>query len=486
MLNYEFAKNLNLRFFVDDVSRAHKCNTFVNKLGCDNMVNDYKLTNVNTMDVIGFFFERSNYDESYIKELSDNIVQSGQVNEIIFRKVDNNKLQGVAGSRRFKAIEAAKLESFQAKVYDNMNDTEALNICLSENIHTRDMTSIDVAKLLKQWLNSGAKQADIAKSLGKSASWVSKLLKLLDSDQSTQNAMSAGDITAEHARVIELLPNEKDRKNMLAKASDDGLSVNEVKKLVDKKVNRIDVSDKIDKLEGSIIEYEQKIIDADNSSGQIEAFEKRLAELDIERKNLNGQLTDENIKQKAFSIAIVYEKIRPLETSITGIESEITVLSDERDKIDLPNVQKDYTTQAKKVKTAASKVEKLQKELDTAKDVHKAALTTLKPIQVLINDHQKLTKSITDKTQGKNQKQKALGDLVKANKDAYNNYDTLVTEVTAYNEESKQIEVLTKEYADISAQIPSLRGKSSNKQRFEDILKRNKIELGKMQILDTA
>ena len=486
MLNYEFTKSLNVRFFVDDVSRAHKCNTFVNKLGCDNMVNDYKLTNVNTKDVIGFFFERSNYDESSIKELSDNIVQSGTLNEIIFRKVDNNKLQGVAGSRRFKAIEAAKLESFQAKVYNSMTDAEALNICLSENIHTRDMTSIDIAKLLKQWLNSGTKQADIAKSLGKSAGWVSKQLKLLDTDKSTQKAMSAGNITAEHARVIELLPNKKDRETMVQRASDDGLSVNEVKKQVDKKVNRINVSDKIDKLEASIIEYEQKIIDADTSSGQIEAFEKRLAELDIERKNLNGQLTDENIKQKAFSIAIVYEKIRPLETSITGIESEITALSGERDKIDLQHVQKDYTVQSKKVKTAASKVEKLQKELDTAKDTHKAALTTLNPIQALINDHKRLTKSITDKTQGKNQKNKALDDLVKSNKDAYDNYDALVTEVTAYNEESKQIEVLTKEYADISAQIPSLRGKSSNKKRFEDILERNKSELEKMRILDTA
>ena len=59
MLNYEFTKSLNLRFFVDDVSRAHKCNTFVNKLGCDNMVNDYKLTNVNTKDVIGFLCDIS-------------------------------------------------------------------------------------------------------------------------------------------------------------------------------------------------------------------------------------------------------------------------------------------------------------------------------------------------------------------------------------------------------------------------------------------
>lgn len=448
--------------------------------------NNYILMDVPTKDVIGFFFERSNYNEDSIKELSENIVQSGALNEIIFRKVDNNKFQGVAGSRRFKAIELAKIDTFKAKVFDNMSDTEALNICLSENIHTKDMTSIDIAKLLKQWLDNGTKQADIAKNLGKSASWVSKRLKLLDIDESTQKAISNGDITDEHARVIEMLPNKNDRENMLTKASNDGLSVTETKKQVDKKVNRIDVSDKIDKLESSIIEYEQKIIDADNSSGQIEVFEKRLAGLDIERKNLNGQLTDENIKQKAFSIAIVYEKIRPLETLITGIESEIKVLSDERDKIDLPNVQKDYTAQSKKVKTAVSKVEKLQKELDTAKDTHKAALTTLKPIQALINDHKKLTKSITDKTQGKNQKQKALDDLVKANKDAYNNYDTLVTEVTAYNEESKQIEGLTKEYADICAQIPSLRGKSSNKKRFEDILERNKVELGKMKILDTA
>lgn len=73
--------------------------------------------NVNTKDVIGFFFERSNNNESSIIELSDNIVQSGTLNEIILRKVDNDKFQGVAGSRRFMALEMAKIESFKAKVY---------------------------------------------------------------------------------------------------------------------------------------------------------------------------------------------------------------------------------------------------------------------------------------------------------------------------------------------------------------------------------
>ena len=451
------------------------------------MESEYKLQDVQTTNVKGFFFERSNYNESCIKELSDNIQESGQVNEIILRNLNGNgNLQVVAGSRRFKALEMAKIESFKAKVYSNMSDTEALNICLSENVHTRDISGIDIAKLLKQWLDSGTKQAEIAKQLGKSAAWVSKQLKLLDTDKSTQKAIAKGNITAEHARVIEVLPNAKDREAMVKKATDDDLSVTEVKKQVDKKVNRIDVSGKIDKLQADIIEYEQKVIDADNASGQIEAFEKRLAELDIERKNLNGQLTDESIKQKAFSIAIVYENIRPLETVIGGIESEINALSLERDKISLDTVEKQYSAQSKKVNTAASKVEKLQKQLDAAKDQHKAELITLKPLQTSITDHQKLTKTITDKTQGLNQKRKAFNDMVKSNQDAYNNYDALVTEVTAYNEESKQIEVLTKEYADISAQIPSLRGKSSNKTRFKGILERNRDELEKMKILSTA
>lgn len=448
---------------------------------------NYELQDVNVSDISGYFFERGSYDEKCLKELSDNIKSSGQVNEIILRHIGNNdNLQVVAGSRRFKALKLANIKTFKAKVFSNMDDTEALNICLSENIHTRDISSIDVAKLLKQWIDTGKKSAEIAKELGKSAGWVSKQLKLLDTDISTQKAMSTGAITAEHARAIDMLPNAKDREAMLKRATDDDLSVNETKKQVDKKVNRLDVSDKIDKLNSSIIEYEQKIIDADNAVKQIIEFEKRLAELDIKRKNLNSQLTDESIKQKAFSIAIVYEKIRPLETNISSIESEIKVLSDERDKIDLNVVEKQYTAQSKKVNTAASKVEKLQKQLTEAKDAHKAELITLKPMQTAISDHQSLTKKITDKTQSKNQKSKGLEDMIKANRDAYNNYDALVTEVEAFNKDSKVINEITKEYADISAQIPSLRGKSNNKSRFVEILERNKSELAKMKILDTV
>ena len=449
--------------------------------------NNYELMDVQTDDVAGFFFERGSYDESCLKELSDNLKESGSINEIVVRHVGNNgNLQVIAGSRRFKALELAGIKTFKAKVYSNMDDTTALNICLSENIHTRDMTGIDVAKLLKQWLDTGKKQSDIAKQLGKSAGWVSKQLKLLDADESTQKAMSTGAISAEHARVIEMLPSAKDRETMLKKATDGDLSVTATKQEIDKKISRMDITDKIDTLKSTIVEYGQKIIDANDAVKQIATFETRLAELDIKRKNLNSKLTDESIKQKAFSIEIVYSKIKPLEIAISGIESEIKTLSDERDTIKLDTVEKQYTVQSKKVMNAGSKVEKLQEQLNAAKDAHKVELATLKPLQTAINDHQSLTKKITDKTQSKNQKRKGLDAMIKANKDAYDNYDALVKEVEAFNNESKAINEITTEYADISAQIPSLRGKSSNKSRFETVLKRNQDELSKMKILDTA
>ena len=250
--------------------------------------NNYTLQEVQTGDISGYFFKRGSYDETCLKELSDNIVSSGQVNEIILRHVGNNgNLEVVAGSRRFKAIELADIKTFKAKVYQNMSDEQALNICLSENIHTKDISSIDVAKLLKQWIDTGKKSVEISKQLGKSSSWVSKQLKLLDTDISTQKAMSTGAISAEHARIIDMLPNAKDREAMLKNASDNDLSVTATKKEIDKKISRMDVSDKIDKLKVAINDYEQKIIDAESANKEIEELEKRLAELDIERKNLN-------------------------------------------------------------------------------------------------------------------------------------------------------------------------------------------------------
>jgi len=451
------------------------------------MENEYELIDVKTNDVKGFFFERGTYDETCLNELSVNINKSNMINEIVLRLTGSNgDLQVIAGTRRFKALEIAKIDTFKAKVYKNMSDEQALNICLSENIHTRDISAVDIAKLLKQWIDTGKKSVEIARKLGKSAGWVSKQLKLLDIDVNTQKAISKGEITADHARIIDILPNEKDRDKMLKNATAGGLSVAETKKQVDKKVDRIDTAVKAEKLNTSIIEYETKIIESNNASAQIEEYEKRLATLEIERNNLNGKLTDETIKQKAFSIAIVYEKIKPLETTIAGIESEIFELSGDRDKIDLGIVEKQYHAQVKKVKTALSKVEKLQKELDGAKDLHKAELTTLKPLQNTITDHQALTKKITDKTQGLNQKRKALGDMVKANKLAYENYDSIVMEVESYNGESKKIKAITQEYADISAQIPSLRGKSANKSRYEGILTRLKAELSKMELLAIA
>jgi len=227
------------------------------------MVNDYELKNVNVTDVKGFFFERGTYDETCLKELSDNINKSNLINEIVLRSIGSNgDLQVIAGTRRFKALEIAKLDTFKAKVYKNMSNEQALNICLSENIHTRDISAVDVAKLLKQWIDTGKKSVEIAKQLGKSAGWVSKQLKLLDIDANTQKAISTGEITADHGRIIDILPNKKDREKMLKTATDGGLSVAEIKKQVDKKVDRIDTTVKADKLNALIIEYETKIIEA--------------------------------------------------------------------------------------------------------------------------------------------------------------------------------------------------------------------------------
>ena len=166
---------------------------------------------VNEIDSL--FYERVSYNQDSLKELAANLQALGyNIDPIILRPL-KDKLQVVKGTRVFKAAKIAKLTELKAEVRE-MDDTEALQIALSDNIFSEELSKIDQAKMLLQWQNTGVNGATIAKRLGKSPAWVSQTLKLLDTDKSTQEAIAKSEITAEHAVEIARLPSAKQRETM--------------------------------------------------------------------------------------------------------------------------------------------------------------------------------------------------------------------------------------------------------------------------------
>ena len=87
---------------------------------------------------------RHDFPPSTLKELADSIRSSGVVQPVLLRRADA-RYELVAGERRWRAARMAGLTSIPALVRD-LNDRDALELALTENLLREDLNAIDVAR----------------------------------------------------------------------------------------------------------------------------------------------------------------------------------------------------------------------------------------------------------------------------------------------------------------------------------------------------
>ena len=89
---------------------------------------------------------RKKFDLKSINELADSFLKQGIIQPILIRPSagTNNKYQLIAGERRWRAAQIAKIHEIPAIIRDFSNQ-EASEIALVENIQRRDLSSIEEA-----------------------------------------------------------------------------------------------------------------------------------------------------------------------------------------------------------------------------------------------------------------------------------------------------------------------------------------------------
>ncbi|NDF12929.1 MAG: ParB/RepB/Spo0J family partition protein, partial [Proteobacteria bacterium] len=120
----------------------------------------------------GKFQPRTIFRDDELAELSASIKKNGVVQPIIVRKIANANVpyEIVAGERRFRASKLAGLAAIPAIVID-VDDKQALEIALVENIQRRDLAATEVAKGYQRLMNEFSyTQEELAEVLGKSRS----------------------------------------------------------------------------------------------------------------------------------------------------------------------------------------------------------------------------------------------------------------------------------------------------------------------------
>lgn len=171
---------------------------------------------------------RRTFDEAALQELTDSIAQRGVIQPILVREMEPGRYQLVAGERRWRAAQRARLHQIPA-IVRSLSDAETLEIALIENIQRQDLNPVEEAEACSRLIAQfGHSQEALGKLVGKSRSHVANLMRLLDLPASVLEAVRGGHLGMGHARALIGV----DGAVQLAKQIiERGLSVRQVEKL---------------------------------------------------------------------------------------------------------------------------------------------------------------------------------------------------------------------------------------------------------------
>ena len=181
---------------------------------------------------------RIHFDEVKLNELAESIRKYGLIQPIIVRQI-GTKYEIIAGERRFKASTLANKETIPAIIV-NLSDRDSEEIALLENIQREDLTPIEEAVSYKRILDAGyITQEELAKKIGKSQSAIANKIRLLNLDDTVQDALLNGKISERHARSLLKIHKLDDQVTMLNRIISERLTV----KMTDKEIEKLLNSD---------------------------------------------------------------------------------------------------------------------------------------------------------------------------------------------------------------------------------------------------
>ncbi len=183
---------------------------------------------------------RSHFDNNSIRELANSIREQGLLMPILVKKDNNsknyNKFIIIAGERRWRACKSLKMKKINALVIKNTSEKADALAAIIENVQREDLSVLEEAiaydKLMK---NYKMKHEDIAKSTGKSRSYITNLLRLLSLNEGVKKLLNEKKISFGHARALLNAPNQLVLAN---KVIADSMSVRQLEDFLREGVNK--------------------------------------------------------------------------------------------------------------------------------------------------------------------------------------------------------------------------------------------------------
>ena len=169
-----------------------------------------------------------------MKDLAASIKEYGLLNPIVVSKVDD-KYEIIAGERRYRASKIAGLNDIDAIIRD-YNNKEIEILSLIENVQREDLKTLEEARAYKKLADDHhMTQEQIAKTMGKSRSYIANTLRLLNLEEVEKKALDDGKISPSQARTLLSISDANQRSLTLNDFINGSTNIRKVEKNTSKK-----------------------------------------------------------------------------------------------------------------------------------------------------------------------------------------------------------------------------------------------------------
>jgi ParB family chromosome partitioning protein len=227
---------------------------------------------------------RKDFDKSELESLAISIKNQGVIQPVIIKekKDTKNEYYLIAGERRWRASQIAKLHQIPAIVRNDLKEEKVAELSLIENIQRSELNSLEEAEgyqLLTKKYNYT--QEEISKAVGKSRSYIANVSRLLSLSKLAKKYLLQKKLTVGQLRP---LIGQEDCDNLLEMIYKKNLNARQVEKLIKEKQkkNLEQFEKKVD-----ILELEKELLDVTGLKIDINFNEKKQSgNLNIKCRNL--------------------------------------------------------------------------------------------------------------------------------------------------------------------------------------------------------
>lgn len=231
---------------------------------------------------------RKTFNQEELQILSDSIKEKGVIQPILLRAIEDGKYEIIAGERRCRASVLVGLTEISAIVLD-VDDKDVMEIGLIENLHRKDLDVLEEASAYKNLCDEfNYTHEDIAKTIGKTRSYVSNYLRILNLPKAVLDLIKENKISVGHAKMLVnaedpiALANEILKNSLSVRSLENLVKIDKERNLVEKKktmeITR-EISDWQTKIKSEFNNIKIKVIPKDTNSGEVKIKYSDLEEL---------------------------------------------------------------------------------------------------------------------------------------------------------------------------------------------------------------